>query len=276
MSSIFEISRKYAGKIDFLDLDLLIASTIGKPREFVLAHPEYKLTRNQELSIKNNANRRAKGEPLAYILDHKEFFGLNFKVDKHVLIPRPETEMIVEEVLKLKPRNKTIIDIGTGSGNIIITLAKNTKLKNKFIGIDISDKALHIAKQNAKKHKINKKIKFLKGNLLEPALEKNKLHDAIIVANLPYLDLGWKNLLKSSDTKGLKYEPHIALYAGKDGLETYRKLARQLKSQKNSIYLFCEIGHIQKKPIQKIFSFAKKVEFLKDLAGKWRIMRTEI
>ncbi|MFA6383421.1 MAG: peptide chain release factor N(5)-glutamine methyltransferase [Parcubacteria group bacterium] len=275
--TIKDILIKCHKKIDSLDLELLIAEAIKKSREFVLAHPEFKLTKNQELKTKNLLTRRRRGEPLAYILGHKEFYGLNFKVNESVLVPRPETEMLVEEVLKLQPKDNIIIDVGTGSGNIIINLAKNLKNKNKFIAIDISTKALAVAKQNAKIHKVFGNIKFIKSDLLDHFLKHpaSIKKDCIIVANLPYLDFGWKTLLKSSETKGLKFEPQIALYAGADGLDAYRQLARQLEKLKsiveNRATVLCEIGHIQKKELEKIFSFAHKIEFKKDLAGKWRV-----
>lgn len=282
MAAIKDILIKYRGKIDYLDLELIIAHEIGKTREFVLAHTEYRIPK---FKIKNlirgggKISRRERGEPLAYILGQKEFFGLSFRVNRAVLIPRPETEMLVEEILKLNPKNKIIIDIGTGSGNIIIALKKHFEGKNGYYAVDISEKALRVAKQNAKIHKTAKNIKFIKSDLLDYFLKHLSLikKDCIIIANLPYLDIGWKNLLKSSDTKGLKYEPHIALYAGKDGLVTYRKFASQLEKLKgvikNKITVFCEIGHIQKKEMEKIFSFAGKVKFKKDLAGKWRICK---
>ena len=101
MSSVKEIIKKYFKRIDILDLELLIASTIKKPREFVLTHPEYKLSVAQIARLASQIKRRAKGEPLAYILGEKEFYGINFKVNKNVLVPRPETEMMVEEGIKL-------------------------------------------------------------------------------------------------------------------------------------------------------------------------------
>ena len=293
MATIKNILDKYYKKLDCLDLELIISRAINKTREFVLAYPEYKLNKYQVLRIKHDVSRRVKGEPLAYILGKKEFYGLDFKVDKNVLIPRPETEILIEEALnciqesKIKNQELRIIDIGTGSGNIIISLAdklNSHKLQTtnyKLYGIDISPKALKIAKFNAKKHGIDKKIKFLHGNLLEPFLNsknyKLKTKNYLIIANLPYLDTGWKNLLNSSETRGLKFEPQIALYAGKDGLNAYQKLAQQLKllitNCKLQITIFCEIGHHQKREMQKIFSFAKKVEFKKDISGKWRICK---
>lgn len=291
---IKEILTEYYKKLDYLDLELIIANVIKKSREFLLTYPEHRLTKNQELQTKNLLARRMRNEPLAYILGYKEFSGLDFKVNKHTLIPRPETELLLEEALKELPTKDyplrseasklktTIVDIGTGSGNIIVSLAKQLELRSKnyelrFYGTDISTEALKIAKYNAKKHKVDKKIKFLKGNLLEPILKKDKLTNAIMVANLPYLDMGWKNLLKSSETKGLKFEPHTALYAGKDGLDYYRELAKQLKSPSHkNITLLCEIGHIQKTEMKKIFSFAKKIDFLKDLAGFWRVCKIKL
>ncbi|MEK7598421.1 MAG: peptide chain release factor N(5)-glutamine methyltransferase [Patescibacteria group bacterium] len=281
---IEDIYKKYSVKIDYLDLELLIASSIGKSREFALAHPECRIPATRNPKLRTLIRRRMKDEPLAYILGQKEFYGLNFKVNQNTLIPRPETELLVEKVLELNPKNATIIDVGTGTGNIIISLAKNLKERNKFMALDISSKAVSVAKQNAKLHKVDKKIKFLKGNLLEPILKsKNynlKTKNLVVVTNLPYLDTDWKNLLPSSDTQGLRYEPRIALYAGKDGLDAYRKLAKQIKLLKgkteHAIAVFCEVGPFQTKEMRKIFSFAKRVGFSKDLAGKWRVCKIQI
>lgn len=284
MLSILDFQKKYYKKIDNLDLDLLIAAAIKKSREFILTHPEYKLSKSQSSKLKTQILRRIKHEPIAYILGQKEFYGLEFKVDKNTLIPRPETELIIEKVLKLQPKNKIIIDIGTGSGNIIISLAKNLKGKNNFFATDISSKALAIAQQNSRFHKVSNKIKFLHGSLLEPIEKKCFMshvpRSIIIVTNLPYLNLGWKNLLKSSKTKGLKFEPHIALYAGNDGLDAYRQFANKLKllyqQIPSDITILCEIGHLQTKGMQKIFSFAKNIKFSKDLSGKFRVAQIKL
>jgi release factor glutamine methyltransferase len=191
MLTIGEIQKEYFEKIDRLDLDLIVGDVMKKPREFVMTHPEFKLSKVQGLKIKSLIARRMKHEPIAYILGHKEFFGLDFKVTPDTLIPRPETELLVEEVLKLAPKNRKIMDIGTGSGNIIISLAKNLPEKNNFVAIDISKKALTIARHNAKLHKVDKKIKFLHGNLLDPIIKNRSMFHApcsmIILANLPYL-----------------------------------------------------------------------------------------
>ncbi len=179
--------------------------------------------------------------------------------------------------------------LGTGSCCIIITLARLLAKKklSLFLASDISRPTLQIARQNAKVHKVNKKIKFLHGNLLDPIIKKIKFpitsrrkcpwgtnSQFLITANLPYLDTLWKNLLKSSDSVGLKYEPKIALNGGSDGLDPYRKLAEQikvLKTKNNKIILLCEIGHLQKKEMKKIFSFGEKIKIKKDLNGLNRL-----
>jgi release factor glutamine methyltransferase len=296
MTTIKEILTKYHQKLDSLDLELLIANSIKKPREFVLAHPEYEISK---LKIENlirrggKISRRKRGEPLAYIFGQKEFFGLDFKVNKAVLVPRPETEMLVEEVLKLQPKNKTIIDVGTGSGNIIISLAKfwtrNVQDRRHFVSFyatDISTKALVAAKQNARLHKVDKKIKFLRGNLLEPFmkhLEKSKLKsiDLIILANLPYLS---KKIYDATAVDVRKYEPKEALFSKNDGLAHYEKILKQIKRIQPAcrmLHTICyfEISPEQKTKLQKIIRLnlpKAEVSFLRDLAGKWRVCKMEL
>lgn len=288
--ALFEAAKKLEkhSSTPQLDAEILLSYTIKKPREFILGHPEISLNKAQKNKFKEFIERRAKYEPIAYILGEKDFYGLNFKVNKNTLIPRPETELLVEKALdqilsSTSSTNKTIIDIGTGSGNIIISIVRsfenNSNLKNidfKFYGLDLSKKALLVAKHNAKKNNVADKIKFLKSNLLECFLKKNlaikQFSNLIILANLPYLEENWKNSLKDKDTKGLKYEPDLALYSGEDGLDAYQKLSNQIKSlSSKNILLFCEIGPAQKPKMKKIFSFAKKIAFHKDLAGKWRV-----
>ncbi|TAK95314.1 peptide chain release factor N(5)-glutamine methyltransferase [Patescibacteria group bacterium] len=290
--TIQDLFKKYPARIDSLDLELILACVLKKSREFVLAHPEHKIPATRNSQLINLIGRRTKGEPLAYLLGHKEFYGLDFLVNQHTLVPRPETELLVEKALeelhnqsRNKLRNIHVIDLGTGSGNIIISLAHNIDRgaysKLSFSGIDISADALRVAKKNAKRLGLDGEIKFLKGNLLDPIIKERYAlrtkRSMLITANLPYLDQDWKNLLKSSDTRGLKYEPSIALYAGKDGLDAYRELAGQLKQLKNvDITLLCEIGHLQRTGMQKIFSFAKEINFFKDLASKWRVCKVHL
>ncbi len=247
MSSIGEIFKKYHDKIPPLDLELILENALKKSRSFIIAHPELALTKSKIRNLKSKICRRLKGEPLAYILSHKEFYGLDFKVNKNVLIPRPETELMVEEAMRKITDNRrqttkngkqtAIIDIGTGSGCVIITLAKllsQLSIVNcQLFATDISKKALAVARKNVRLHGVERKIKFFHGNLLEPILKSKILNlksKIIILANLPYLTPAQ---IKKSPT--IKYEPRLALKAGKDGLKYYRRLLKQIKNVHKSI-----------------------------------------
>ncbi len=283
-----------------LDAELLLGFILKKPREYILIHPEYQLTKPQEIRYKKILERRLNHEPIAYILGQKEFYGLNFKVTKDTLIPRPETESLVELALcsmkheTYNKKNTTIIDIGTGSGNIIISLAKKIESENllhascfMLYGIDISQKALTIAKHNAKKNNVADRIKFLKGNLLEPIIKNVNcymLHAScsmIIIANLPYLS---KKIYSETMPDVKKFEPRSALLSGIDGLDHYEKLFQQITLLKKNCFMFqvscfMEISPEQKQKITKLIKkyFPKaNIEFQKDLAQKWRVAIFEI
>jgi len=264
-----------------LEAEILLSNIFKKPREFLLTHDECELTKSQITNYKLLIKKRLKHMPIAYLTGEKEFYGLKFKVNKNVLIPRPETELMVEEALKLaarSPQPVTLIDVGTGSGCLIITLAKQIT-SGKFFAIDVSAKALSLAKQNSRTHNVHKNIKFLKGNLLKPVLKNWKSEIAcpgsttrnwrlVILANLPYLA---PTQIKKSFT--IKCEPKIALNGGKDGLDLYRKLAGQIKKMTGvKITLLCEIGQLQAEAIKKIFSFAQKLQIKKDLSGLNRLV----
>ncbi|MFA6159610.1 MAG: peptide chain release factor N(5)-glutamine methyltransferase [Parcubacteria group bacterium] len=270
-----------------LDAELLLGFILKKPREYVMIHLEKELTSRQVAKFTNLIKRRLNYEPIAYILGQKEFYGLNFKVNKHTLIPRPETELLVENVLKLNPQNKTIIDIGTGSGNIIMSIAKNNEQQSmnsnkiKYFGIDISEKALAIAKKNSKIHKLNNKIKFIKSDLLKYFIDHCSLitNHCIVIANLPYLS---KKIYSEAMPDVKNFEPKSALLSGIDGLDHYEKLFKQIKNISLIIdhcSLILEISPEQKqkiaKLIRKYFPNAH-IEFRKDLAQKWRVAIFEI
>ncbi len=288
MKSIQEVKQQYYKKIDLLDLELIISRVIKKTREFVLTHPEFKIIKNYELRITNYIKRRINGEPIAYIFGEKEFYGLNFKVNKNTLVPRPETELIVDEALNIVTHNSqpvTLIDVGAGSGCIIITLAKilNSKFQipnSKFIAIDISKPALRIARQNAKLHQVDKKIKFIQGDLLKSTVKiiKNNQFDIrhstfVILANLPYLTPA-----QIKNSPSIQHEPSLALNAGRDGLKYYRLLFKQIK--KIAILhvagcVLCEIDPSQAAKIKKIIKNnlpAAKIKIKKDLSGFNRLI----
>jgi release factor glutamine methyltransferase len=267
-----------------IDLELLLAHALKKNREFILAHPEMKLTKKQEAFLLKMIARRKKYESIAHILGKKDFCDLTFKVNRHTLIPRPETELLVSESEKKINAQKlnTIIDIGTGSGNIVITIAKHLKNKKiNYFGIDISQKALNVAKSNAKKYNLDKKIKFIAGNLLTPFNKKNFSRKAktFIIANLPYLS---QKIYSACAPDVKNYEPKSALYSSQAGLNHYEKLFRQivlLQTQLGIKNILIEFSPEQKKKLAflvKNFFPHAQTQFKKDLAKKWRICTIEL
>ncbi len=268
-----------------LDAEILLSFSIKKPKEFLYAHSEKNLTTTQSRLFKKLIARRAKHEPVAYIIGHKYFYGLDFFVDKNVLIPRPETELLVEETLKSKllDLKSAIVDIGTGSGAIAVTLARHLP-NTKIFATEISPGAIKVARKNARHHKVA--ITFLRGDLLEPFLNlKSKisnLKSLIIVANLPYGWKAWKNT-SSAETRGLKFEPQIALFTGKNGLKLYEKLLKQIKllvtRYRLRVTCLFEFDPRQTKLIAKLIkqSFpTAKIEIKKDLAGRDRVVIIKI
>jgi len=265
-----------------LDAEVLLSFVLKKPKEFLYTYPEKELTDQQIKTLDRLINKRAQHTPLAYLTGHKEFFGLDFLINENVLVPRPETELLVEQAqqyIKEKKNRKTplsVAEIGTGSGCIAVSLAK-TLPQVQITATDISAKALEIAKLNAKKHQTTDKIKFFQGNLLKPIFEQKF---KVIIANLPYLDENHKNLLKSSDEKALKFEPPQALYAGSDGLDAYRDFFQQVKTlpYKPELILV-EIGQDQSPELKKFINSVlpqAEIREKKDLAAKNRVLRIKL
>jgi len=261
-----------------LDAEILLSFVIKKPKEFLYAHSEKKLTAAQISKFKKLIMRRAKHEPVAYIIGHKFFYGLDFFVDKNVLIPRPETETLVETAINKNPT--TIIDVGTGSGTIAVSLAHHLP-KTKIFATEISSATAKIAQKNILHHKVA--VTLLRSNLFEPFLKKSKisnLKSLLIVANLPYLTTKqWQK----AQLEIKKYEPRQALDGGSDGLKYYRELLQQLEllitDRRLSITSFFEIDPSQKKSIIKLIKRrfpTAKIEIKKDLAGRDRLVIFEI
>lgn len=248
------------------DTELILGFILNKKREWILSNPEFIIQKKIQKRFFRLIFKREKNYPIAYILKYKYFYGLKFKVNKNVLIPRPETEILIDEVLEStqwvdKP---TVLDVGTGSGCIAISLAK--KLQNiNVIASDISKLALNIARKNAKLNGVYKKIKFIKSDLLKNI--KNANID-IIIANLPYINRKWKH-------KSIKYEPKIALYSSKKGLGHYEKLLHQIKELEfNPKYIFFEIDPSQTQNLEnltkKLFPNSK-IQIKKDFQNFDRI-----
>ncbi len=262
---------KVISKTPNLDVELLLSFVLEKPKEYLYANPDKELTKNRVERFDKLLTRRKKGEPIAYIIDKKYFYGLEFYVDRRVLIPRPETEILVEEVMKEergKKKEVRIADVGTGSGCIAISLAKNLP-GAKIWAIDISKKALQVTRKNAKKHRVKKQVKLLHGDLLKP-LGKNKVD--IICANLPYLTI---EQLELTEKDVRKFEPKKALVA-KQEIELYAKLLAMAPGylNKNGI-IFLEVDPVFKNKLEKLAKRkfpGTKIEIKKDLAGKDRVM----
>lgn len=280
---IFAIKKLIENKIKsaHFEAEILLSFILNKPREFVLTHPEIQLAKTQLNKFNKLIGRRIKGEPVAYLTGTKEFYGFEFLVNRNVLVPRPETELMVDEafkIIKTEPTKFTLIDVGTGSGCVIISLAKILGNKHKYLASDISKPALIVAKKNAKINKVPF-IKFARGNLLKPILNSSPARSdkIIILANLPYGWSDWKNN-SSADTIGLKFEPEIALFTGKKGLELYEKLLIQLKLAKaknKNITAFLEIDPRQKVEIKKLIKKylpEANFEIKKDLKGHNRLV----
>lgn len=203
-----------------LDAEVLLATALGVSRTQLIARLRDSVGRTERIAYRGLILRRARGEPVAYIVGHKDFYGRRFQVDRRVLIPRPETELLVERAVDLLAghTNPTSADIGTGSGIIAVTLAAE-RPDVHIVAIDTSAGALEVAKSNANRHDVSDRITFLQGNLLEPIEDPVDL----IAANLPYVGTEETVPLGLTD-----YEPHDALFAGTDGLDLIRALLDQV------------------------------------------------
>ncbi len=251
-----------------LEGEILLRHVLGISRAHLFSHPDEEIDSGQEAALKRALARRMRGEPTAYITGHREFYGLDFIVDRSVLIPRPESELLVEKAIALakkRPISK-IADIGTGSGAIAVSLAVNLPGVTVY-ATDISARALQVAGKNCQKHGVADRVILLHGDMLGPLPESIDL----IIANLPYVRAS------GLPVEGpLSYEPPLALNGGKDGLDSIRLFCRQAGeklSQRGCLLL--EIGQGQ---AERVSAFLKKefpgagIEIDRDLAGIERVV----
>ena len=252
----------------FLEGELLLRHTLNISRAQLYQDLDHELTPEQEKTFWNLVKRRTNHEPTAYITGHREFYGLDFYVNPHVLIPRPETELLVEMALTLVQNHRlaTIADIGTGCGAIAISLALHLP-RVKIYATDISSSALEVAKTNCKKHGVLNRIHLLQGDMLDPLPKPVDL----IVTNLPYVK---KAELPQVNTA--KFEPFLALNGGSDGLQKIRRLCQQVNNKLHpASYLLLEIGQGQDKAVttllHSLFPHAK-IETTPDLGSIDRVV----
>lgn len=285
------------------DFFILLAHSLRKEKVFVIAHPEYVMERESESCARTFFAERAAGKPVALITGHKAFYGRDFFVTKDTLIPRPETELLVELALskaesriparpaggknqESRERKTLIADIGTGSGNIIISLALELRKITSRSGIehsgftfhatDISEQAVSVAKKNAKQYGVADSIEFHIGDLLKP-LSKELLAtgEVIITANLPYLSV---NLYESAPKDVRLFEPKNALVSGKTGMDHYTRLLEDASNffpRQSTLSIFLEISPEQSthlKTIASLFFPGALIRIHRDLANKARIL----
>jgi len=255
-----------------LEAQLLLAHVIKRNRTGVLAHPETILSENQLEQLNLLLEKRSNGIPLPYILGHWEFYNLDFVVTPDVLIPRPETELLVEQALawlKNHATQRRVADVGTGSGCIAVSLAKNQP-DLRLIATDLSQAALDVARENASRHGVVDRIEWKKTNLLDDYPGKLDL----VVANLPYIPSATLDNLPVS-----KYEPRSALDGGPDGLRFINELLRDAKrwwASGGAILLEIEAGQGESalRLADELLPGAS-ITLLPDLAGLPRILKIE-
>ncbi|MCX7755128.1 MAG: peptide chain release factor N(5)-glutamine methyltransferase [Anaerolineales bacterium] len=262
-----------------LEKQILLAHITGHSRSWVLAHPELTLTPAQQAALEEASRQLQAGVPLPYILGHWEFFGLDFEVSPDVLIPRPETELLIETALAWAQTHPPLgpvyrfIDVGTGSGIIPVTLATHLP-SAEFLATDISPAALKIARRNAAKHGVAERIHFLQADLLpdETALAMAEQTTAdLLTANLPYIPTA---TLETLEIFGR--EPTLALDGGPDGLQLIRRLLAQVTAKRLAVRLI--LLEIEYRQGMAVITLARqhfpaaRIEIKRDLAGHDRLL----
>tara|TARA_B100001093_G_scaffold7520_1_gene7340 strand:+ start:549 stop:1397 length:849 start_codon:yes stop_codon:yes gene_type:complete len=230
-----------------LDSELLMANVINKSREYILLNSNHKISKKDFNDFQNLVNQRSKGKPIAYLTNKKFFWKYEFLVNKNVLIPRPDTEIIIEQVLKIyKHKNKiNFLDIGFGSGCILISILKERE-DFKATGVDISNHALKICKINAYKLGVKNRVKLFNSDIDKFSLGKYDL----IISNPPYIkNLDYKYLKKDI----IDFEPKLALDGGLDGISEIRKVIKKSSELiKNGGKLILEIAYNQKNEVKHL------------------------
>jgi release factor glutamine methyltransferase len=247
-----QLLRENASPTPKADAELLLKSTLGSDRSYLISHSRDDLDSQQVSIFFSRIWERSQGKPVQYIIGWQEFRGLEFKVTPDVLIPRPESELLVEETLEsVQTAEAVLVDVGTGSGCIAISLAVELD-RARIFAIDVSAPALEVARTNATRHQVLKRIQFLNGDLLSP-LEPLSLYGEIecIVANPPYVsERDFPNLQREVRD----WEPRVALVASQDGLSIYERLVPQASFfLRPGGHLITEIGFNMEESVSGLF-----------------------
>ncbi|MDP2587598.1 MAG: peptide chain release factor N(5)-glutamine methyltransferase [bacterium] len=255
-----------------LDAEILLAHSVSKERTKLYADAKLPLTDSQKKLYQDLLARRASKEPVAYLVGQREFYNITLLTNRHVLIPRPETETLVEIALdrinKIGKRRVRVLDIGTGSGAIALAIAKNSR-KAKVTAADISNEALDVARHNAKRLRLAQSLSFKRSDLLAQLPGQFDL----IVANLPYLTT---EQIRELPGDIREYEPNLALSGGPDGLHVYEKLLQQLTALGTGpTRVLCEIGPNLKSGFTHLVGATIgpecSVAYHKDMSGRIRV-----
>ena len=250
------------------DAEGLLAHLLRWDQAALLTHPERPLSPAESAQFQTLLQRRLAGEPMQYITGSQEFFGLLFEVSPGVLIPRPETEHLVEAVLKRVEPDARIVDVGTGSGAIAVALA-HTLPRSQVTAVDLSAAALEVARRNAGRHGVIDRIQFLQSDLLAAIDQANF---DVVVSNPPYVADG-----EVLEPQVSNYEPHSALYAGPTGLEVYERLIPQArKVLKPNGWLMFEIGYGQSSELLRLLNDWNSVSLVEDLRGIPRVVQAQV
>ena len=269
MGNVHTALAEAATQIARRDAEALLGHVLGRDRAWVFAHPEAVLGEQELGTLRHLVQRRAAHEPLQYLTGVQEFYGLKLQVTADTLIPRPETELLVEQVLAWaaqQPNRLRLLDVGTGTGAIALALAAHLP-QAEIVACDVSAAALAVARQNAERLGLGSRMRFVESDLLA-AFAAGTALDAI-VSNPPYVATG--------DAAGLQrdvvdYEPHLALFAGEDGLEVYRRLIPQARlALRPGGLLALEFGFGQQQALAELLVGWSEVGFVKDYAGIPRV-----
>jgi release factor glutamine methyltransferase len=263
-----------------VEVEILLGHVLGMSKTELYTEPEKVLTLAETKHLRRLVQRRLDHEPTAYILEHCEFYGIDFYIDPHTFIPRPETELLVEQAVELAHRISrqgkqiTIADIGTGCGAIAISLALALP-RAKIYATDISASALQVTEMNCRRHGVNSQVKLLQGNLLEPLPQPVDM----VVANLPYIkDREFKDL--SPEIRN--FEPTMALAGGEDGLDKIQQMLEQMQGKPSthrggcSACFLLEIGQGQGEMVTSLIKSyfpQASIELISDLGGIERVVK---